>query len=103
MSYKLFLDDIRPPPDQTWVVARTAIGAVTYTKTYGAPARMSLDHDLGGIDAPVFLRALIDLHLDGMIDLSQTEMTVHSANPAGRDNLEGLWKSFQRSVLQGCI
>jgi hypothetical protein len=66
MTYKLFLDDVRSPPDHTWVLARTVRAAIEYVETYGVPCEMSLDHDLGEgePDAPVFMQWLIDQDLD---------------------------------------
>lgn len=97
MTYKLFLDDLRAPPDQTWVVARSVASAVEYVQTYGIPLQMSLDHDLGdGRDAPAFLHWFIDRDIDlkNKLGLDKIKFCVHSANPCGRSNLEGLWHSY---------
>jgi len=97
MTWKLFLDDLRAPPDGTWVVARTVPAAIEYIEEYGLPFSMSLDHDLGtGTDAPVLVHWLIDQHLDGRYDIRGINVHVHSANTVGVDNLEGLWSSFLR-------
>jgi hypothetical protein len=42
---KLFLDDIRTPPDNTWFVVRTAEAAIEELKK-GRVTVASLDHDL---------------------------------------------------------
>ena len=97
MTYKLFLDDLRAPPDQTWVVVRTVRAAIEYVETYGLPLEMSLDHDLGGTeDAPVLLHYLVDqwLDYDKFEGLTQVKVQVHSANPVGARNLLGYWSSF---------
>lgn len=98
MTYKLFLDDVRPPPDQTWVLVRTVRAAIEYVEVYGVPREMSLDHDLGygERDAPSFLQWLIDQDLDAnyKLGLDKIKFNVHSANPPGRQNLEGLWNSY---------
>lgn len=97
MTYKLFLDDLRAPPDQTWVVVRTVRAAIEYVETYGLPLEMSLDHDLGDgeRDAPAFLHWLTDYDMDhGYLGLENIGFNVHSANPAGRQNLEGFWNSY---------
>jgi hypothetical protein len=96
--YKLFLVDLRAPPDGSWVVARTVAAAYLYIQEYGLPLTMSLDHDLGdGIDAPVLLHKLISDDLDGLpgADFSAVVITVHSANPIGRANLLGLVHSYR--------
>jgi hypothetical protein len=100
---KLFLDDLRQPPDRTWTVARSFEAAKFLVSRFGVPAQISFDHDLGasndgepfktGYD---FAKWLIEEHLEGRIDISKTKITVHSANPVGRDNIEGLFASFER-------
>jgi hypothetical protein len=47
MSYKLFFDDVRQPPDDTWVVIRTVEGAKFYITAFGMPEVLSLDYDIG--------------------------------------------------------
>jgi hypothetical protein len=47
---KLWVDDLRDPPDDTWVWSKTSADAMS-TLTLSAKFRvMSLDHDLGGDD-----------------------------------------------------
>jgi len=98
--WKLFLDDLRAPPDGSWVVARSVAAAQHHITEYGVPLEMSLDHDLGnGTDAPVLLHWLINQHLDGYLNVAKiATVNVHSANPVGRENLLGLWVSFMRSL-----
>jgi len=102
VTYKLFLDDLRAPPDGSWVVARSVPAAQHHISVYGLPLELSLDHDLGnGIDAPVLLHWLVDRYLDGepMQSLSTMQIRVHSANPVGRQNLLGFWESFTSRCL----
>jgi hypothetical protein len=112
MTWKLYLDDLRPPPDQTWVVARSVHAAWHHICTYGLPLEMSLDHDLGtDIDAPVLLHSLIEAYLDHEEDargagvkpsdarfagVRNIKFKVHSANPTGAQNMEQLWANFLR-------
>lgn len=106
MTWKLYLDDLRAPPDHTWVVARSVPAAWQYIRDHGVPHTMSLDHDLGtGVDAPVLLHSLIEAYLDGdprFQTAKSINMHVHSANPRGVENLRGLWASFLRSATFGC-
>lgn len=44
---KLFLDDVRNPPDDTWVVVRSYDEFVNYIEKEGVPDFISFDHDLG--------------------------------------------------------
>lgn len=114
MTYKLFLDDLRAPPDQTWVVARSVASAIEYVRAYGLPREMSLDHDLGdGCDAPAFLYWIIDRDIEqdherqyaggNQPGLENIKFNVHSANPAGRQNLEGLWSSYMKFLEHEAI
>lgn len=43
---KLFLDDVRQPPDHTWDVVRSYDDFVYYIETQGVPDVISFDHDL---------------------------------------------------------
>lgn len=45
--YKMYLDDVRMPPDGTWVVCRSMAAAQEYISAYGYPRFISFDHDLG--------------------------------------------------------
>ena len=88
----LYLDDMRTPmngmmPDTFWVVVRT----IEATKTLllaGLVEEMSLDHDLGlgdtGYDLVKWMEAQ-NVWPSGSI-------TVHSANPSGRDNMVAVLK-----------
>lgn len=92
MSYKLYLDDIRNPPDNTWVVIRNFTDALNYVLSHGAPSFVSFDHDLGnesvdnGYD---FVKMLVDfdMYLMGSFLPDDFEYTIHSANPVGSTNI----------------
>lgn len=82
MSYKLYLDDLRTPRTDGWVVVRSYSEAVSYVTQHGCPTEVSLDHDIGdnepsGYD---FARWLVDR------DIQQSDMpwnfvwNVHNAN-----------------------
>lgn len=85
MTMKLFLDDLRNPPDPTWTVARTAEEAITHLKT-GLVVAVSLDHDLGpdgpltGYDVACYIEQAAK---EGALPLIP-HLQVHSANPVGR-------------------
>lgn len=107
MTWKLFLDDLRAPPDGSWTVARSVPAAWHHIRTYGLPLEMSLDHDLGtDVDAPVLLHSIIEAYLDAFYSDGEAsylgakviKIHVHSANPRGVENLLGLWASFLRSA-----
>jgi hypothetical protein len=81
---KLFVDDMRDPPDNTWVVARSYWEAVDFISLYHPIDTISLDHDLGidsdgneltGYDLICYIEAN---------DMWPNTCIVHSSNPAGR-------------------
>lgn len=95
MTYKLYLDDLRNPPDNTWVVARSSDEAFTILLLKGLPDFMNLDHDLGGDDTTmIFLKKLSVIYSEGPVP----EYQVHSANPVGRENIIGFIESWRRST-----
>jgi len=93
---KLFVDDLRDPP-KGWVVARTSFEAINLLKSSQYIEAISLDHDLGGEDTAMRVaHKLIEMDMNEEIDISSINITVHSANPVGKANLEGLLKSYLR-------
>ena len=94
----LFLDDERTPKTRTdWVIARSVADAISLIKKNGCPFLISFDHDLGhqvptGHD---FAKWLVDQDQDQKISFPQDfSFEVHSANPAGRDNILSLMNSY---------
>lgn len=93
---KLYIDDIRDPPDDTWTVARTSQDAIyilrnVYATQVGlyptSPGDdyievISFDHDLGGDDTTMPVMQWLQEH-----GLWPDRLIVHSANPVGRKNL----------------
>lgn len=100
--YKLYLDDIRTPPDDSWVVARSYNQAVKIFEDIGAPAEVSFDHDLGVIEGTVipdktgydFAHFLVEKDLDTGCLPKNFKYSIHSANPIGRENIEKLFSSY---------
>ncbi len=89
---KLYLDDIRSPPDSSWAVVRSYDEFIAWIQTHGTPDEISFDHDLGdgvptGMDCAKWLveteRPLL-------------RFAVHSANPPGRENILGLLRNWRR-------
>jgi hypothetical protein len=102
MTYRLFLDDVRElaavhPGEDTadWQVCRS-FDEATAAVARGWPVHVSFDHDLGenlptGMD---FARFLVELDLlTGQMPADFT-FSVHSANPPGRDNIQGLLDNY---------
>lgn len=101
---KIWVDDIRTPPDDTWFWAKTsqdAIQELIISKmmfegklggvcSMGFITLMSLDHDLGGDDTtrPIVLWMCEN-------DFWPVEVRVHSANPVGVEWLEGMIERYK--------
>lgn len=95
MTYKLYLDDLRPSPGSEWVVARSSNEAEVIIIKQGLPRFMSLDHDLGGDDTTMkFLKSMTELFPNGPVP----EYYVHSANPVGKENIISYLESWKRSL-----
>ena len=112
--YKLFLDDERFPKTDDWVIVRSFEEFKDTIMKKGIPAEISFDHDLGSGNfrwkISVFLKKLFGkkfeqfppngydcakwLINDMQFDLRKISINVHSANPVGKDNIEGLVKSW---------
>ncbi len=101
---RLYLDDVRNPPDETWHVCRTAEEAKALLAA-GGVEYASLDHDLGECEACEEARGHQDpqhtcRHKMTGYDLClwmaefgvwpKNKPTVHSANPVGRQRMEGV-------------
>ncbi|MDD3595219.1 cyclic-phosphate processing receiver domain-containing protein [Sulfuricurvum sp.] len=93
--WKLYLDDIRYPNDNTYIIARTVEEAQQLIEKYGVPEYISFDHDLGVDDMDNLLpngydlaKWLVEMDMDGNIELSSDfTFTVHSQNPVGAENI----------------
>jgi hypothetical protein len=95
---KLYIDDLRQPPDNTWVVTRSYQETVDYIETNGLPATISFDHDLGleesGYD---IAKWIVEQMLDKKLDFPEGfSYHVHSANPVGKQNIECLLDNFAK-------
>lgn len=94
---KLWIDDIRPSPDETWDIATTyneAIDKLTKFKY----RLVSFDHDLGdfqngremtGYD---ILLWIVEQKMNGRPVPQQ--YNIHSANPVGRDRMKGVIERY---------
>lgn len=111
---KIFLDDVRDPPDNTWVVVRSYDQFVDLISTTPhIVTEISFDHDLGmepdgkseaksGMDAA---KTFIEMSMDNpRLGQLLEKVSVHSANPSGGDNIAGYFKSaVKHEVLNPSI
>jgi hypothetical protein len=100
---KIWLDDLRPAPDDSWTWVKTSAEALSLLRDYYAAdvglapinsdpiTVMSFDHDLGGNDTsrPVMMW-LAEYGGDRWPDA----VLVHSMNPIGQEYLIGVATQF---------
>lgn len=96
----VFVDDVREPPDELWVIARNYTSALLLLRT-GLVKVISLDHDLGlnKYGAETLTGYDIAKWIEGEVyhgNLIAPEIQVHSANPVGRKNIEAAIVSIKR-------
>jgi hypothetical protein len=99
MTIYLFLDDVREPPidGNQWVLVKSFKEFKNWIKNHGVPAVISFDHDLGlcqksGMDAAKWLveqDMICNIHIP-----RNFQFFVHSANPCGRANIQGLLQNY---------
>jgi hypothetical protein len=94
--YKLYLDDERfPKLSNDWVIVRNFEEFKQMILDKGLPKEISFDHDLGdGI--PTGFDCVKWMVHEMKYDLRNVNINVHSANPVGKDNIEGLIKSWNK-------
>lgn len=91
---KIWVDDLRPPPDDSWHWEKTSTSAILMLRLLKildiGVETMSLDHDLGGADTtrPVVLWCCEN-------NFWPVEVRAHSANPVGREWLEGMIERYK--------
>ena len=97
----LYLDDLRPIPEGFDGV-RSFDEFVSYITENGLPDYISFDHDLGeGKSGYDCAKWLVDYCLDHKLDMPG--FSVHSQNPVGRENIEGLLVSYKRYLTHSQV
>jgi len=109
MTYNLFIDDERWPSDATWAewygvrddwfVARDWPEVLNLIETYGMPDFISFDHDLGPEEVTLngyeIVQKIVEGDMDGKWKIPENfQFTVHSQNPIGKRNIEGLLVNY---------
>ena len=97
MSYRLWLDDVRPIPDPNsdWVHAWSPQEFMETITHMGLPYYISFDHDLGGDQT-----GMQCAHWLINNDYSIPEYDVHSQNPVGTKNIWGLLENYKQFCLR---
>lgn len=97
---KLFIDDLRYPPNDDWIIARTYDEAIKILET-GLVSEISFDHDLGnenvvseksGYDIVCWIEQKLFTGEWTFIP----KMSVHSMNPVGRRNIQMVIDTINR-------
>jgi hypothetical protein len=97
MTYRMFIDDERFPPNdgKEWVIVRSSYEAMVMVANRGVPSFVSYDHDLGDKDTSmIFIHWMINRYLDADINSFPTEFAVHSQNPVGARNITNILLNF---------
>lgn len=96
--WKMFIDDERFPVDESFVIIRSVEEAKNKISELGMPTYISFDHDLGynvptGAD---LARWIVEQDLDNNSKFipADFDFYVHSANPVGKKNIEGLLSQY---------
>ncbi len=124
MGYRLYLDDFRDPHDsffykgqpiynEDWITVRNYEEFIKAIETLGIPEAVSFDHDLADVhyEKPSFnyddenlektgyhcAKWLIYYCMDNNKELPAI-ILVHSANPAGSQNIWSLFNSYWKSL-----
>jgi NAD+-processing family protein with receiver domain len=92
---KLWIDDERPAPDESWMIARTSNEAINFLIKYQFNI-VSFDHDLGGDDDGYKVIAWIENAVRTMDYSAPYYMFVHSMNGPGRDKIKAAINSIQK-------
>lgn len=99
---KIFLDDVRDPPEPDWVVCRDPWSFMqTLIRGWNMIEHISFDHDLGNETA--YFGEVTGYHCLSMVeDMQQCfglkvnfTMSVHSSNPWGQERMSKLIKKIR--------
>lgn len=98
MIWKMFIDDERFPVESDQVIVRSVQEAQVLIQEQGCPIEINFDHDLGdnvpsGFDLAKWLVEK-DLDENGNFFPENFCFYVHSQNPTGRKNIEGLLYAY---------
>lgn len=104
---KLYVDDIRNAPDESWMLVRTINSAIRFIEMYKTSiTHISLDHDIshqvqvGSLSRPYPCEETFQAvaHYIGSVysnEFECPEITVHSANPVGANSIADILKRYE--------
>lgn len=98
---KIWLDDIRTPPDDTWTWVKNVYEAIGLIMSFNIE-KISFDHDLGIYSVGTFeknngyeVAKAIEI-LSSIGAINPFSWSIHSANPVGRHNIEMAMKNADK-------
>lgn len=103
---KIFVDDVRDPPDDTWILVTTYESAIDLiSHNYLKINEISLDHDLGGeYDGVTVHKTGYDIATVIESIAFKTgyvpKIKVHSMNPVGASNILACIKAIQKTIAE---
>lgn len=117
---KLWHDDIREPPDDTWLWARDNADAMVVLGSEIDVDILSMDHDLGGSNIPLDQLRAMELDPDymkldgdetgvelaefiGKHDLFPQQIVIHSMNPVGAGNILASFQKWSDTSERNCL
>jgi len=100
---KIWLDDVRTPPDDGWEWVTDAYGCINLL-IFNSVSHISFDHDLGEIDVGKYpsntgysvAKFIEEMANDKECHFPPITWDIHSQNPVGRKNIEMAMKSAER-------
>lgn len=100
---KIFLDDIRNPPDDSWTICKTYPEFINLIlNNWDNIEEISFDHDLGtkrnGYDCVEVIECYLRL---GIIKPNYlVTFSIHTQNPVGRNNIKNCIDSIQSFMTE---
>jgi len=97
MGYRIWLDDVRAPPDnENWTVWAKTIEVCKVYLEDGRVEAISFDHDLGTAETGYTLALYIErLSFTGKLR-GPIEWYIHSMNPVGAKNIRKAMENAER-------
>ncbi len=112
---KIWLDDVRTPPDDTWIWCKNAFYCLgSIIANCDKIEKISFDHDLGQFDGKddinntgyyvaTFIENWAFRFSEGLdvLELKPFLWEIHSANPVGRRNIEMAMRNTEKYWNKG--
>lgn len=91
---RLFVDDVRAAPDDSWTVVRDVESAIKYIRQF-LPHTISLDHDAG--DTGTFMPLVYfigEKYQNDTFWADDLGILIHSDNPVGAQNIQNVLEEY---------